>query len=408
MKLRSELVCLGLACLSLGVTSEAYGKKRTKNVASEADYESSASATGSEAVAPKNATERRAAQYSREALGRDFSAGHYFLSEGKLREAIHLCTVESCSVPFQARLHRDLGYVYVAGLDRPSDARDEFATATNMDPSVLLTPAMQTPEVEQAFNDAMTKGTKKSPRKRKAEPEPEDVDLDHEPPEPAAVAAPPALDESSHTARVWNWLTISIQQDWVYHSKTGNACSPSSAYHCYDSSKVYRQLEPGQYGGNQISGSGAIAGTLRVLVGFDRLVHPNLSLGLRLGSIVSGKAPVTPIDDPVITLHGEARVAVWLGRDVFSRAGLRPYLYLSGGYAEADGRIVVDFTVPGDANTYKLDAWKRSGHTFVSPGLGIQAAITKNTGPVAEVRYMQFVSPNVPVIAAQFGWAVGF
>jgi len=125
-------------------------------------------------------------------------------------------------------------------------------------------------------------------------------------------------------------------------------------------------------------------------------------------SVVSGKALVVPTDNAVFSYHGEARVAVWFGPDVFSRAGVRPYLFLSGGFAESDGRIVVDFKVPGDANTYKLDAWKRSGHTFVSPGFGIQAAVTKSMGPVAEVRYMQYFSPNVPVIAAQFGWAVGF
>jgi len=412
VSLRFEFGCLAVALLSLTVSSESYGKKHARNSNVDGDSDAS-SASGIAMVGAVTSTEKQAAQYSREALGRDFRAERYLLAEGKLLEALHLCTGDACSVPFKARLHRDLGFLYAAGLDRPSDARDEFATATSMDPTVALTPAMQTPEVEQAFNDAVTKGGKQ--RKRKAEPEPSKpepsvVDLDAETAseEPAVVAAPPEPDGGSHSGLIPNWLTLSIQQDWVYHSKTANACSPSSAYHCYDSSKIYRELSPGQFGGNEISSGGAIAGTMRILLGFDRVVHPHLSLGVRVGSVVSGKALVLPTDNAVLSYHGEARVAVWFGPDVFSRAGVRPYLFLSGGFAESDGRIVVDFKVPGDANTYKLDAWKRSGHTFVSPGFGIQAAVTKSTGPMAEIRYMQYFSPNVPVIAAQLGWAVGF
>ena len=56
----------------------------------------------------------------------------------------------------------------------------------------------------------------------------------------------------------------------------------------------------------------------------------------------------------------------------------------------------------------KLDAWKRSGHTFVGPGLGLQAAFSKNSGPLAEFRFMQYLSPEVPVIALQLGYAIGF
>ena len=113
-------------------------------------------------------------------------------------------------------------------------------------------------------------------------------------------------------------------------------------------------------------------------------------------------------DQSFLYFHGEARVAVWMGHNIFSKPGFRPYLLLSGGFAEADGKILVDYNVPNDANTYKLDAWKRSGHTFVAPGLGLQAAFTKKGGPIAEFRYMQFLSPNVPVLAFQLGYSLGF
>ena len=399
--------------LSVGATGEAQAKKRVQP-ASDSENATGDSAAGVPAVAPRTSAEKQAAQYSREALGKDFKAGRFRLGEGKLREAIELCTTESCSPPFLARLHRDLGYLFVAGLESPNDAREEFGTALSMDPTVTLTGAMQTPEAERAFRDATTKGTPKGSRKRKskaaAEPE---SDTEAEPDTSAEISPfttepPPVTEAPSESSYIPNWFTLSVQQDWVYHSKVADACGPNSPYRCYDSDKIARVLEPGQYGGNQISSGGALAGTLSILLGYDRVVHPHVSLGVRMGTVVSGKALRTSSDQPFMNFRGEARVALWLGRNVLSTAGIRPYFVLAGGIAEADGRIVVDFNVPGDPNTYKLDAWKRSGRAFVSPGFGVQAAFTKNTGPVAEVRYMQFISPNVPVIGLQFGYAVGF
>ena len=365
-------------------------------------------------VAPKNATEKQAARYSREALGVDFEAGHFFLGEGKLREAIHICE-SACSVPFQSRLHRDLGFLYVTGLEHLDDAREQFSVAATMDPTVALTPGMLIPDVTEVFDKAITKGSKKTSKRAPSESEKPEAELEpdltpaqEEPTGDRNLDASPAPDNVAKMGLVRNWLTLSIQQDWVYHSRTLEACGPGGSYRCFDADKVYRVLGPGQFGGNQVSGGGALPGTLRLLVGFDRVVHPHLSLGIRVGSVISGKAPTVASDQSFLYFHGEARVALWFGPDVFSRAGLRPYVFLSGGIAEADGRIVVDFTVPRDSTTYKLDAWKRSGHSFVSPGLGVQAAFTKYGGPVVEFRYMQFFSPNVPVLGGQLGYAIGF
>jgi hypothetical protein len=216
-----------------------------------------------------------------------------------------------------------------------------------------------------------------------------------------------------------NWVTLSIQQDLVFLSKTSNACGLGSRYECFDAAgqRELLTLDPNATGpnqilfapgGNQISGSGALPGTLRVLLGYERVVHPNVSVGARVGSVITGKALRMNGDTPFLYFHGEARGTLWLGHDVFSKPGFRPYLFVSGGVAEADGKISVDYSQPGNPQTYKLDAWKRSGHTFVGPGLGLQAAFNKTSGPLAEFRFMQYLSPNVPVIAFQLGYAIGF
>jgi hypothetical protein len=207
-----------------------------------------------------------------------------------------------------------------------------------------------------------------------------------------------------------NWITIGIQQDVVYHSATQDACAVGSKYECFDGSGVYVPLNPGSYaaGGNQVSSAGFLVGTTRVLVGFDRLLTPNISVGLRLGSIFRGKAQRLDTDGAVMIFHGEGRVALWLGDDPFAAAGLRPYLFLSGGIAEADSKILVQYTPTGTNGIYWLDAWKRSGKEFVGAGLGLQVAVEQNHGPFVEARYLQFLSPSVPVVAAQLGYAVGF
>ena len=374
-----------------------------------------ASTTGLATVPAKTPVEKRAAKLSAEALGADFKAGHFTISEEKLREAIRICTPEVCSTGFQARLHRDLGFVYVGGFLRIDDGKDEFTAALSLDPTVALTAPMQTPEVTKAFAEAKTQlfggqsAAEKPPSAAAAPPAPPPAAAPAPPPAP--MESPEAMDAHGSGDRILNWVTLSIQQDLVFHSKTPEACSAGSRYECFYADgerKIF--YSPNEYvaGGNQISGSGALPGTLRLLVGYERVVHPNVSLGIRVGSVLTGKAHRMATDQPFLYFHGEGRISLWLGHDVFTHAGLRPYLFVSGGIAEADGKIVVDYSVSGDPQTYKLDAWKRSGHSFLGPGLGFQAAFTKTSGPLAEFRFMQFMSPNVPVIAFQVGYAVGF
>ena len=353
-------------------------------------------------VPPTTAVEKKAAKLSSEALGPDFQAGHYNVSETKLREAIRICVPQVCSVGFMARLHRDIGFVYVGGLLRVEDGKDEFTAALSLDPTVALTPAMQFPDVMKVFTEVRTYLA------GGFEPQGPVAPAAPEPPAPPPPPAPSDSDDSK--GRLENWVSLSIQQDLVFHSKTAEACSAGSRYECFDATGQRKILVPGEYntGGNQISGSGALPGTLRILVGYERVVHPHVTVGVKVGSVISGKARRMDTDSAFLFFHGEARAALWIGKDVFSKPGVRPYLFISGGIAEAAGKILVDFSVPGDPNTYKLDAWKRSGHTFLGPGLGVMAAFSKNNGPLAELRYMQFMSPNVPVLAFQLGYAFGF
>lgn len=83
-----------------------------------------------------------------------------------------------------------------------------------------------------------------------------------EPPPPVAVKP------------IVNWITLGIQQDLVFHSRTNDVCAMGSRYECFDAQGIPRSYDSGTYipGGNQISTPGASPGTWRILLGFDRLL----------------------------------------------------------------------------------------------------------------------------------------
>ena len=232
-------------------------------------------------------------------------------------------------------------------------------------------------------------------------------------PEPKEAEANPVVEEPPQPATIkptLNWISLGIQQDFMFHSQTNDACGSASRYECFDGAGAPQIFNPGMYvpGGNQVSTPGAAPGTLRVLVGVDRVLLRRITVGLRLGSVIVGKAEKHPGDSAVMFFHAEVRAAYWFGADPFAAAGFRPYVFLSGGLAEADSKVMVQLTPNNQNSLYSFNAWKRSGSGFMGLGAGLQWAIRQNHGPLVEMRYMQFLGPSAPVLAAQLGYAVGF
>ena len=386
--------------------------------AANASATSNSFAAGQASVEASTPGEKRAAKLASDATGPDFRAGHHPAAEKKLREAIQICLVQSCSDPFKARLHRDLGFVYVAGMKRVEDGKDEFTAALTADSTVVLTPAMEEkPAVKQAFGEvkgamssaqtsAATSDAETSAAKEESEPEAKpDAKKDSKQEDSEATrdtAAPPEV----KAARAFlNWFSLAIEQDIVFHSQTPNACSTGSHYTCFDRKGMQVPVNNFVPGGNQVSG-GLASGTWRILLGYDRVFATRFSVGLKLGSVISGKPEIAPGQSGFKYFHAEGRAAIWLSRDPFATSGLRPYIFLSGGLAETASKILVEYSA-ADCPGCKLNAYKRSGYEFVGAGAGIQYAITPRSGPTLEARYMQFFGPAVPAIGVQLGYAFG-
>lgn len=395
---------------------------------------------GAATVAPATPVEKKAAKLSAQALGADYSAGHLKVSEKKLREAIRICGPGVCSTAFQARLHRDLGFVYVTGLDQVDDGKDEFTVALSLDSTVVLPFLQQTGGATKAFADvkkqlASAAGKPSAPvvatvagKGSKSAPSADSsgaIVLESEPDTSAKAGTKPkaagsassgsagagagASGDDTVAGRIVNWVSLALQQDLVIHSTTHYACSTGSRYECFAmGQRTILGANDFAPGGNQVPGTTLSQGSLRILLGYDRVIVPYASVGVRLGSELYGQGRRMTTDPAFLRYHAELRAKWWIGHDVFSTSGLRPYLFGSVGIAEEDGKVFVHYSPPGNPQVYNLEAWKRSGHTFVGLGLGLQYAFEKNMGPLAELGFLQFMGPLLPAIAFQLGYAYGF
>jgi len=100
------------------------------------------------AAAPKDAAATKLAD---EAINTDYLATNFAEAEKKLRNAAAMCGTTACSPQVRARVHRDLGVVLIAGLNRPDDGKKAFAEALQADPDVALEKALTTVEIDKIF-----------------------------------------------------------------------------------------------------------------------------------------------------------------------------------------------------------------------------------------------------------------
>lgn len=135
-----------------------------------------------DAVAEPN--DQAAMDLAKQAIEVDYLGTKFAEAKKKLEQALALCGPKSCSNSVVARLHRDLGVVYVGGMSKPEEGKAEFVAALKADPSVALDPDLTSEEIQAAFNDARAAagGSSTSPSGSSGTPAP-----NHPGPAPAAA-----------------------------------------------------------------------------------------------------------------------------------------------------------------------------------------------------------------------------
>ena len=217
------------------------------------------------------------------------------------------------------------------------------------------------------------------------------------------------------TTRRRTWFSIAIAQDAGVISTTG-ACSTfpqeNDGYACY------RAGDGEQYNGNPVLTNEPPAGgpgQTRVAVGVERLVHTDVSLGLRAAVAVAGWGPTPRNGTGFFPVAISARATYWFGADPFAHLRFRPYAFLTGGVGMFDvqthGHIREDPTRPalqgGNDLDQTVEIWKRAGDGFVGVGGGLAYGFTSGTAAFVELAALQVFPFGAVVFTPTAGVMLG-
>jgi hypothetical protein len=357
--------------------------------------------------------------------------------------------------------------IYITGLKRSDAGRDLLVQALEIDSSLALDADLTTPELVRVFNAARQEVEERALQPKPPAAPPADDDDAGEPPpkkaakskkgaeeqeEPAAAAsldspapagsvdcppdfpgcepvsdAPPEEEDDDEEEGddgpelgVVNWLSAALQQDFLMFGGETGVCGPDKPEElsCYRANDVFRPATADNTAGN----GGSVAGgfrvaTTRLLIGYDRVLFPNISAGVRLGYAIGG-GPSEPNGAAFVPIHAELRgtysfAPLQLGE-------LRPYATLGAGLAQVDSSVttqVVDRcpsnmeTPPctvGQVALSRVTVWKKTGTTFASLGGGALYPLTQSSGINAELKAVVLFPSSGFSVSLQAGYTHGF
>jgi hypothetical protein len=349
-------------------------------------------------VAKAQAKDAEATSLADKAIQEDYLATKFDAAVKKLKKAVKLCAKGKCSDSVLARVHRDLGTVYIAGQNKREPGKAELKKALELDPNLELDESLTTPELQSAFEEVGGKP--------KAEPPPEEPTetLEETPP------PPPPVEEEDNLRR--NWVSLGIMQDFLLHSSVDAVCLDTAGrsspdYGCFTGDTFY--ADPVYDGAGNTIGGGIGVATTRLLLGFDRLFGDRWLVGGRVGFAFGG-GPAAPGGSGFMPLHLEGRVAAYFGSSPFTSTSIRPYAALAGGLAQVMDKVPVDvFANATDAAANQpaaLDAWRRAGNVFVSLGLGASLPVGRSMVS-AEARFMELLGTSGTGFSLGLSYAYG-
>jgi hypothetical protein len=214
-------------------------------------------------------------------------------------------------------------------------------------------------------------------------------------------------------------------------------------YTCFrqdQDNRLYRPTDTQAQKGN-FAGPPFALGTIRVLLGYDRVIVKDqpFTLGVRVGYAFNGgpgvpegfnKDGTATSEKKFMPFHLEARATYYLGKGVLSRAGVRPFVYASGGLAQVDSKVSgvpVDNDCKGfglssdknaspyackvDANgklqelkNVNVDVWRKMGTGFIAVGGGMGYAINKASMFTVDLKFSLFLGSAGFAISPSIGF----
>jgi hypothetical protein len=202
-----------------------------------------------------------------------------------------------------------------------------------------------------------------------------------------------------------NWLSLSFQLDTPILPARSNVCAGKKGYSCFNTDGSWYSQTPAQGGGGEVQSAGLQPGTMRVLLGYDRALFNNVTLGGAVGFAFNG-GPTRPGGTAFLPLSAEVRAKFWLGHYPLGRAGFRFYGMLDGGFADVAASLTTYVYATPSSQPVAKDAWYHMGRGYAGIGLGSMLAINPNMGIFLELRAMELFPTAGTALAAQFGYAL--
>jgi len=103
-------------------------------------------------------TEGAAKALQKKAMEEDYLATEFAKAKDKLEKALTACGADKCAAGVKSLLQRDLGVVYVGGLNDKEKGQAAFAEAIKLDPAVALDKDLTTKEITAVFEAAKKGG----------------------------------------------------------------------------------------------------------------------------------------------------------------------------------------------------------------------------------------------------------
>lgn len=372
-------------------------------------------------AAPKTPNKEAAATQIEHRALRAATAGDTANSIVLLKQALDVCgEPAACSVKMKARLHIHLGTVQGVGEGDFETAKKEFIIALTLDPDATLR-ARASRQLRTAFEDARIAARAPATEPPPPEPPPSNVnvrdlfrsEIENEP----APKVPSDRDKpppSPTTLARFNWFSVRTMVDFTFISDA-NICSPGapSAYFCSDErgDRYVGRPQP-----NRDVSQGFAPSTMRLVLGYERLLFAGLSVGAFAGvafpfvGAPNGRPSMWP-------LHLEARVSYMFGAAPYEDTGARfaPFVFASLGAAQLDSHVSIKVTeIPcgtdGSQTCQRdLDVNRRAKTVFTSLGGGVRFRVIDGHALRAGLRGMLvFGSEGAFAFSPELAYELGF
>jgi hypothetical protein len=226
-----------------------------------------------------------------------------------------------------------------------------------------------------------------------------------------------------------NWISLSYATDLAVVSGS-DVCTVDSQNGGHF---VCARADGTRYNGAPTLGNadnlnlGVALATMRLMLGYDRAIYPNFSLGARIGFAWNGaSAPGAAF----LPLYAEARFGIWPGQHPFAGTGVRPFFMLSGGVSQVDAKVKVQVLEDGNkcgaanpSNTYSpctrpsgmpearqqtLTVYRQDGLGFAALAFGLQFMPSTRVGMHLAARGGVSFPSVAAIFAPELGLDVGF